>query len=47
MLLISSEFEELIEGADRIVVLNEGSAVSELVAPNITEDALVREMAGK
>ncbi|SKA55685.1 sugar ABC transporter ATP-binding protein [Enterovibrio nigricans] len=47
VLLISSEFEELIEGADRIVVLNEGSAVSELVAPNITEDALVREMAGK
>ncbi|MDD1782780.1 sugar ABC transporter ATP-binding protein [Enterovibrio sp. ZSDZ35] len=47
VLLISSEFEELIEGADRIVVLNEGTAVSELVAPNITEDALVREMAGK
>ena len=45
VVLISSEFEELVEGADRIVVLNEGRSVRELTNPGITEDALVRALA--
>jgi ribose transport system ATP-binding protein len=45
VVLISSEFEEIVEGADRIIVLNEGSIVTELKNPGITEDALVRALA--
>ncbi|MSU91563.1 ATP-binding cassette domain-containing protein [Rhodobacteraceae bacterium 2CG4] len=45
VVLISSEFEELVEGADRIVVLNEGRTVTELANPGITEDRLVRALA--
>lgn len=45
VLLISSEFEELVEGADRIVVLQDGYSVSELHNPGITEDALVASIA--
>lgn len=45
VVLISSEFEELVEGADRIVVLNEGQSVQELTNPGITEDKLVRALA--
>ncbi|WP_417828034.1 sugar ABC transporter ATP-binding protein [Thalassospira sp.] len=45
VLLISSEFEELVEGADRIVVLQDGISVSELKNPGITEDTLVRAIA--
>ena len=37
VVLISSEFEELVEGADRIVVLNEGRSIAELNNPGITE----------
>ncbi len=44
-ILISSEFEELVEGADRIVVLNEGQSVQLLENPGITEDILVRALA--
>jgi monosaccharide-transporting ATPase len=44
-LLISSEFEELVEGADRIIVLNEGRSVLELTNPGVTEDMLVRALA--
>ncbi|MCL4142187.1 UNVERIFIED_CONTAM: hypothetical protein GTU68_051015 [Idotea baltica] len=44
-ILISSEFEELVEGADRIVVLNEGRSVRELSNPGVTEDILVRALA--
>ncbi len=44
-LLISSEFEELVEGADRIVVLNEGKSVCEMTNPGITEDRLLRALA--
>ncbi|MEM7694209.1 MAG: sugar ABC transporter ATP-binding protein [Pseudomonadota bacterium] len=46
VLLISSEFEELVEGADRIVVMHEGRSVSELQNPGITENALVNALAG-
>ncbi len=45
VLLISSEFEEIVEGANRIIVLNEGRIVTELTNPGITEDALVRALA--
>ncbi|WP_298261174.1 sugar ABC transporter ATP-binding protein [uncultured Litoreibacter sp.] len=45
VILISSEFEEIVEGADRIIVLNEGRIVTELTNPGITEDALVRALA--
>lgn len=45
VILISSEFEEIVEGADRIIVLNEGRIVSELVNPGITEEVLVRALA--
>jgi len=45
VILISSEFEELVEGANRIVVMHEGKAVSELTNPGITENALVKALA--
>lgn len=45
VILISSEFEELVEGADRIVVLNEGRCVTELSNPGITEHKLVQALA--
>jgi ribose transport system ATP-binding protein len=45
VVLISSEFEELVEGADRIVVLNEGRSIRELQNPGITENALVQALA--
>ena len=45
VVLISSEFEELVEGADRIVVLRDGTSVAVLTNPGITEDALVRTIA--
>ena len=44
-MLISSEFEELVEGADRIVVLQDGHSVAELQNPGITENALVGAIA--
>ncbi|TCS65671.1 sugar ABC transporter ATP-binding protein [Primorskyibacter sedentarius] len=44
VLLISSEFEELVEGADRIVVLQDGYSVTELQNPGITESALIGAM---
>ncbi|MEP3279957.1 MAG: sugar ABC transporter ATP-binding protein [Stappiaceae bacterium] len=45
VILISSEFEELVEGAGRIIVLHEGETVTELVNPGITENALVHALA--
>ena len=45
VVLISSEFEELVEGADRIVVLQDGYSVATLKNPGVTEDALVRAIA--
>ena len=44
-ILISSEFEELVEGADRILVLNEGKSIRELINPGVTENALVSALA--
>ncbi|WP_425083461.1 hypothetical protein [Ruegeria profundi] len=45
VVLISSEFEELVEDADRIVVMHEGRAVKELTNPRINENILVRALA--
>lgn len=45
VLLISSEFEELIEGAHDIVVMQEGRSVSRLSNPGVTEDQLIHAMA--
>ena len=45
VLLVSSEFEELVEGADRIVVLQDGRSVLELENPGITEEALIAAIA--
>ncbi|GAA6206794.1 sugar ABC transporter ATP-binding protein [Cognatishimia sp. WU-CL00825] len=45
VLLISSEFEELVEGADRIVVLQDGHSVSELQNPGVTEESLIAAIA--
>ncbi|MEM7024255.1 MAG: sugar ABC transporter ATP-binding protein [Pseudomonadota bacterium] len=45
VVLISSEFEELVEGADRIVVMQDGYSVTVLQNPGITESTLVRAIA--
>lgn len=45
VILISSEFEELVEGADRIIVMQDGYSVSELQNPGITENVLVNSIA--
>ncbi len=45
VMLISSEFEELVEGADRIVVMHEGRSIRELANPGVTENALMRALA--
>jgi len=45
VLLISSEFEEIVEGADRVVVMQEGCSVSEMSGDGLTEDALIAAIA--
>ncbi|MFC6063837.1 sugar ABC transporter ATP-binding protein [Streptomyces ochraceiscleroticus] len=45
VLLISSDMEELIEGADRIVVLKDGAVVEELTGEAVTADRLMRAIA--
>ena len=45
ILLISSEFEELIEGAHDIVVMQNGRSVTRLSNPGVTEDQLIHAMA--
>ncbi|MFJ9407693.1 sugar ABC transporter ATP-binding protein [Streptomyces sp. NPDC101393] len=45
VLLISSDLEELIEGADRVVVLRDGTVVGELAGDEVTEDHLMRAIA--
>jgi galactofuranose transport system ATP-binding protein len=45
VLLISSEFEELIEGAHDIVVMQEGRSVSRLSNPGVTESQLIHAIA--
>lgn len=45
VLMISSELEEVAEGADRIVVLRDGVTVAELAGDLVTEDQIVAAMA--
>lgn len=45
VLYISSEYEELVRGCDRIVVLHEGANAAELVGDDITNDAVLNAIA--
>jgi ribose transport system ATP-binding protein len=45
VLMISSELEELTEGADRVVVLRDGRTVTELREGEVSEDAIMAAMA--
>jgi ribose transport system ATP-binding protein len=45
VLLISSELEELVAGADRVVTLRDGASVAELARGDVSEEALMRVMA--
>ncbi|MFD7948199.1 sugar ABC transporter ATP-binding protein, partial [Streptomyces sp. NPDC059744] len=45
VLLISSDIEELIEGADRIVVLRGGSVAGELTGDDVGESQLLEVLA--
>ncbi|WP_329180957.1 sugar ABC transporter ATP-binding protein [Streptomyces sp. NBC_01477] len=45
VLLISSELEELVEGADRIVVLRAGAVAGELTGDEVSEGALLTVLA--
>jgi ribose transport system ATP-binding protein len=46
VVLISSEMEELVEGADRVVVLHDGAARAELSGDRVNSSALLRALAG-
>ncbi|MDQ1681423.1 MAG: galactofuranose transport system ATP-binding protein [Frankiaceae bacterium] len=46
VLLISSETEELVDGAHRVLVLRDGAVVGELGGAELTEEDLVRAIAG-
>ena len=41
VLLISSELEEVVEGADRIVVLRDGAVVGELAGDDVTQEGVM------
>jgi ribose transport system ATP-binding protein len=45
VLMISSELEEVAEGADRVFVLREGRTVAELCGDEITEERILAAMA--
>lgn len=46
VVLISSEMEEVVEGADRVVVLKDGTVVGTLSGDDLTEQELMSVMAG-
>ena len=45
VVLISSEFEEVVEGSDSVVVLRDGRVVATLHGAEVTEDALISALA--
>ncbi|MGJ8648664.1 MAG: sugar ABC transporter ATP-binding protein [Marinomonas colpomeniae] len=45
VLMISSEFEELVEGADRVIVLQDGHSIQELANEHLTENAIMKAIA--
>lgn len=45
VLLISSELEEILDGADRVVVLRDGSVATELAGDAVTEDNVLAAIA--
>ncbi|SBT65862.1 ribose transport system ATP-binding protein [Micromonospora sediminicola] len=45
VVLISSDLEELVEGADRVVVLRAGAVVGELTGDDVSEDAIMTRLA--
>jgi ribose transport system ATP-binding protein len=45
VLMISSELEEITEGADRVVVLREGRTVAEFAAAEVDQDTVMHAMA--
>jgi len=47
VLLISSEMEELLDGADRLVVLKDGAVVGELSGDDLTQDKVLAAIAGE
>ncbi len=46
VVFISSEPEEVVEGSDRVVVLRDGTVVGTLSGGELTEENLVRTIAG-
>ena len=45
IMLVSSEIEEVVEGASRVVVLKDGGVVTELVGEEVSEKALLASLA--
>jgi len=45
VVLISSELEEIVEGADRVLVLRDGAVVGTLLGEAITEDQIMHTIA--
>jgi galactofuranose transport system ATP-binding protein len=45
VLMISSELEELVEGSSRVIVMRDGQRVGELRGKEISQDAIIHQMA--